>query len=243
MPRTEQGSTCPRCHKTAQSADAAFCAYCGAPLRTEADELSPEIRAFLKRADQEKDPAKKHRMLLDAQKAHPDCLPIEEELLYLGRLHERSPKKLDFSIIKCYLWHLYLTPEVFTEAKKQEMRKELLAHPQLLRCMALSGDADSYLRRYLERLGREFVALFLKGSNYYTHSFMGFRLDNRMEKVLAEPLAKMLVHIRRDQELSAEHRDMMYDALYRAFLSETGGDSKWVDTELDELGCPIPVKL
>lgn len=243
MARTEERSTCPRCYKTIQAADAAFCAYCGAPLRVQGDDLSPELRQLLRKIDQEKDPAKKHALLLNAQQAYPDCLIVEEELLYLGRLYERSPKKLDFSIIKCYLWHMYLTPEDFTDAKKQEMREELLCHPQLLRCIALSDDPDNYLRRYLERLGREFVAVFLKGSNYYTRSFMGFRLDSRMEKVLAEPLVKMLANIRRDRELSGEHRDMMYDALYRAFLSETGGDAKWVDAELAEMGCPIPVKL
>lgn len=243
MPETKVLPVCPRCHKTMQTADAAFCAYCGAPLRAQDDPVSPEVRAFLKQADQQQDPAKKHALLLEGRKRFPDCLPIEEELLYLGRLYERSPKKMDFSIIKCHLWHMYLTPEEFSAEKKRQMREELTGHPQLLRCMALSGEPQTYLRRYFERLAREFVALFLKGSNHYTRAFMGIRLDSRMERVLAEPLAKMMYNIMRDSEVKDADRDMMYDALYRAFLSETGGDARWVDAELEELGCPVPVRL
>lgn len=243
MPRKEELSVCPRCHKTIPAADAAFCAYCGAPLRAKADEASPEVREFLKKVDKQPDPAKKHAMLLEGQRQFPDCLALEEELLFLGRLHERSPKKLDFSIIKCYLWHMYLTPGEFSAEKIAQMRQELLFHPQLQRCMALSGDEQSYLRRYLERLAGEFVTVFLKGSSYYSRSFMGIRLDNRMEKVLAEPVARMLANIRRDAEASAEHRDLMYDALYRAFLAETGGNPRWVDEELEEIGLPIPMRL
>lgn len=243
MVRKEELPVCPRCHKTMPSADAAFCAYCGAPLHAKADAVLPEVREFLKKVDKQQDPAKKHALLLEGQKQFPDCLPIEEELLFLGRLHERSPKKLDFSIIKCHLWHLYLTPGDFSEEKRQEMRSELLSHPQLKRCMELSGEPEQYLRRYLERLAAEFVTVFLKGSSYYSRSFMGIRLDSRMEKVLAEPLAQMMSRIRSDEEIDEEHRSMMYDALYRAFLSETGGNARWVDEELEEMGCPVPVKL
>lgn len=243
MMRTMEPGCCPRCHKVVPAADAAFCAYCGAPLHAQTDEYSPELRVLLERIDRQNDPAKKHRMLLEAQQVYPDCLPVEEELLFLGRLYERSPKKLDFSIIKCHLWHMYLTPDAFSETQKQQMRQELIAHPQLLRCMSLSDQPQNYLRRYLQRLGGEFVNIFLKGSSHYSRAFMGLRLDNRMDRVLADPVADMLRNIHRDTALSDEHRDMMYDALYRAFLTETGGNARWVDAELDRRGCPIPVKL
>ena len=47
----------------------------------------------------------------------PNCLPIEEELLFLGRLHERDGKNPTFDVIKCFLLHPYLTPKEFTAAK------------------------------------------------------------------------------------------------------------------------------
>ncbi len=230
---------CPRCGREAQAADMAFCPYCGAEL-TRVTGVPPMAQKRLDEADKQKDPKKKRELLLKAQEEFPDCLEIAEALLFLGRLHERSTRKLDFSVIKCYLWHMYLTPEEFTEEKKQQMRQELLRHPLLARCQELYGDADGYLRRYLKRLGCEFVALFLKGSNHYTGTMFGFRLDNRMSRVLAAPVASMIANIRADEYLDAFEREMLTSALYQSFLTETGSESKWVDERLKQLGQPIP---
>lgn len=234
---------CPRCHKTAQTAEAAFCAYCGAPMQQKKEALPVEIKEILKRLDQEADPVKKHKLISKAEQSYPDCLEIAEERLFLGRLHERSSKKLDFSVIKCYVWHMYLTPSEFSEEQKKAMRNELTAHPHLLRCLELAPDRDVFMRRYLEKLAAQFVQLFLMGSSRYTRAIFGFRLDPRMSRVLSDPAANMLYRIYRDDQLTDEHRDMMYDAFYRAFLTETGGDSKWVDEQLEKAGLPIPVRL
>ncbi len=232
---------CPRCGREAQAADAVFCAYCGAEMK-QSSPVPQEAQKMLFEAEKQKDPKKKREILLKAQEQFPDCLEVAEALLFLGRLHERSTRKLDFSVIKCYLWHLYLTPEEFSEEKKQEMRWELFHHPLLERCMALYGDGDSYLRRYLKRLGCEFVALFLKGSNRYTGTMFGFRLDNRMSRVLAAPVAEMIGRIRSDGQLNAFERDMLASALYQAFLTETGSESRWVDDKLRQMNQPIPMQ-
>lgn len=235
---------CPRCHKPAQVADTAFCAYCGAPMRAMQQSSMPdEAREMLRQAEKTKDPVEKRRLLLQAQEQFPDCLEIAEAILFLGRLYERNPRKLDFSVIKCYLWHMYLTPREFSEEQKSAMRTELFEHPDLLRCQQLSTDADLFTRLYLEKLGREFVNLFLKSSNHYTRTMFGFRLDNRMSRVLAEPAAQMMYAIHTDTQLDGDRRDLLYDALYRAFLSETGGESRYVDEKLAAAHLPIPARL
>ena len=198
--------------------------------------------ALLEKAERQTDPVKKHELLLEAQAQFPDCLEVAQELLFLGRLHERSPKKLDFSVIKCHLLHLYLTPETFSGDTQRQMRQELFAHPDLKRCQELASDADAFTRQYLERLSREFINVFLRGSNRYMRSFFGLRLDHRVSKLLADPLALMLANVHGDTDLDFEQRTMLYDALYRAFLLETGNDAKWIDALLGEQGLPVPAK-
>lgn len=244
MTQKETPAVCPRCGKPAQLADAAFCPHCGAPMRTAVDVPVPEgARALLEKAADQADPVKKHKLLLEAQAQYPDCLEVAQELLFLGRLHERSHKKLDFSVIKCHLLHLYLTPETFSGDLRRQMRQELFGHPDLKRCQELASDADAFTRQYLERLSREFINVFLRGSNRYMHSFFGFRLDHRVSKLLADPLALMLANVHSDTDLDFDQRTMLYDALYRAFLLETGNDAKWIDALLEEQGLPVPAKL
>ncbi len=232
---------CPVCLREIAAEDAAFCLYCGAelPKRTVAPE---EVQRVLKEAEGQKDPVKKHQLLLKAQAQYPDSLEIAQELLFLGRLYERSSKKLDYSVIKCYLWHMYLTPDQFSAETKNAMRAELVSHPQLMRCLELAPDANDFMRRYLRRLASEFITMFLLGSTYYTKTVFGFRIDNRMGRVLAEPAASVLCAIREDEALDEHHRTLMCDAFYRAFITETGGESRWVDEALEKKGQPVPRK-
>ena len=153
---------CPSCRRELPVADGTFCPYCGAAL-AKGDELPEPVRAALDAAGKENDPVKKYRLLCDAREAFPNCLPIEEELLFLGRLHERDGKNPTFDVIKCFLLHPYLTPKEFTPKKWDAMRQELFHHEQLERCKALAPDADVFVSHYLERLSEEFVRLFLEG--------------------------------------------------------------------------------
>ena len=66
-----------------------------------------------------------------------------------------------------------------------------------------------------------------------------------LARVLADPAAEILCRIREDAELEPQQRAVAYDAFYRAFLSETGGEGKWLN-ELLEKGKKtkkIPSKL
>ena len=234
---------CPRCHKTVQTAEAVFCPFCGAPVHQPQHTLPEDAKKILEQVEKINDPVKKHALLAEAEKQYPDVLEIAEELLFLGRLHERSSRKLDFSVIKCHLWHLYLTPSEFSQEQKNAMREELVNHPQLQKCLSLASDPQSYMRRYLEKLGADFVSLFMKGSSRYNQTIFGIRFGTRMEKILAEPMAFMMDNIRKDMELEESQREMVYDAIYRAFQMETGGDTRWVDEHLEKRGCPVPVKM
>lgn len=230
---------CPVCRREVAFDGAVFCPYCAAALDREQREVPEEVQALVKRVQECKDPVQKHRLLTEALQKYPDSLDLAQEQLFLGRLYERSSKKLDFSVIKCYLWHMYLTPESFSAETKNAMREELVNHPHLVRCLQLSGDADAFMRTYLRRLAAEFVTMFLLGSTHYTKTVFGFRWDNRMGRVLAQPAAQMLERIWRDEALG-DHREAVYQALYRAFAAETGGETRWVDELLQKQDCPIP---
>ena len=234
---------CPQCGKPAQLPDAAFCPYCGATMQTVPKPAVPEgAKSVLQKAAETADPRKKHKLLSEAQNAYPDCLEIAEELLFLGRLHERSARNLDYSVIKCYLYQMYLTPDQFTQEQCDGMREELFEHPQLKRCQELVPNAALFTSRYLERLADEFVRLFLRGSSRYMPSFFGLRMEGRAAKQLAGPTAFMMTNIRKDAELLPERREMLYSAIYRGFVKQMSGESKWLDEALEQKGCPVPAQ-
>lgn len=230
---------CPRCHKPAQAADAAFCAYCGAPMPKDASAVPEAVQEVLARVKATSDPKKKYDLLTKAQQDEPDSLDIARELLHLGRLYERGGRNVDFSVIKCYLLHMYLTPREFSEEQKAAMRKELFHHPQLERCQALAPDAEGFTREYLMRLSSEFADLFLKGSSTYMHSFFGIRFNSRADKLLASPAARMLAAIHGDTQLEGDERAMLYECFYRGYLSQIGGEDE-LRKQLAQYDLPTP---
>jgi hypothetical protein len=52
----------------------------------------------------------------------------------------------------------------------------------------------------------------------------------------------MLCAIRSDEQLAPEQRVLLYDAFYRAFVTETGGEARWVDELLEKKGYPVPAR-
>ena len=230
---------CASCRRELPVPGAAFCPYCGAPiLRAEA--IPPQAQEALDAAQKTEDPVKRHALLMEARKTCPDCLAVERELLHLGRLHERNPKKLDYSVIKCFLLHPYLTPNEFSQEKKDAMRAELLESEQLRRCQALAPDADGFTREYLERLSREFIHLFLEGSNVYMRSLFGFTFRKNTAKVLAPPAAQMLLHMQNDSALNTVQREMLMNSFYRAFALQMDNDTAPLVDELQKAGCSMP---
>ena len=217
--------TCPACHKEITMEEAAFCPFCGAAMQPETEELSDEERAFLQKIQAEEHPVKKHLAIEAALKLFPDSLPIHEEALLLGRLYQRDGKHLDYSLIKCHLLHMYLTPEAFTEEQKTAKRTELFHDPELEICLRLSGDRSGFLQSYLRKLSKQFTNLFLCGSAYYTRSIFGFRLDRKLERALAEPAAGIIRQILKDEQLSQEEQTLLAKAFLLGFTDEVGDDS------------------
>jgi len=232
---------CPRCGKTLPAdSDAAFCQYCGAPVgHADGREEKEAVQALLTQANKQTDPVKKHDLLLKALQEDPQSLSAAEELLLLGRLHERSPRKLDFSVIKSFLLNAYLEPEEFATVTRQAMRREIFNHPDLARCLALTEDENAFLTRYLTRLSNQFIELFLRGSSRYMRRFFGMGLESRAPKLLAPPAAKLINEVRADQELTAEQRSLLTHAFYNAFSSQMGGDTQWLDQAMAERGIAL----
>ena len=230
---------CPKCGRTLEiAAGATFCPFCGASLTPKAAD-SAEVSALLRQAANESDPKKRYAALTKAQALAPESLAVCEELLFLGRLHERTPKKLDFSIIKSFLLQMYLTPKDFTEAKADAMRAELFEHPLLLRCLALAPDPQAYMTHYLTRLSGEYIDLFLRGSSVYMRRYFGFGMESRAPKYLAEPAGDMLARMRADDRLSDERRALLTNAFYEGFSRQMNGETRWLDERLEKLGVTL----
>lgn len=234
---------CPHCGKTLESmAGAAFCPYCGGAVEA-AQPPKPEqeeVLEALRKAEGIQDPKKRWQALQEIQARHPESLAIARELLFLGRLHERSPRDVDFSVIKSHLWMLYLKPRELPRERQERMREEFFEHPQLQRCLELSPNPDGFLREYLIRLATEFIRLFLRGDSLYMRRFLGFAMDSRAPKLLADPVCLMLQNIRQDAQLSGRRQEQLTQALYKAFSLDMAGETQWLDAALGKAGLPVP---
>lgn len=232
---------CPRCGKKLEiDGSAAFCPFCGAPLHKPAPAPEDEaVQKLLLKAEEQTDPRKRYDMLMKAMEEHPESLAVAEELLLLGRLHERNPKRLDFTVIKCYLLNIYLEPETIPPEQRDVMRREIFSHPDLDRCLALAENQDTFMNHYLTRLSDQFIKLFLYGSSKYMHRYFGFGLDSRAPKLLAYPTARMLAGIQEDDQLDANQCSMLKHALYDAFTKQVNGDTRWINQVMQERGVSL----
>ena len=228
---------CPHCGRAIEAGGASFCPFCGGALNA-AHAENEEARALIDRALRQSDPVQKHALLEQAQQTDPQSLRAAEELLLLGRLHERDPRHIELSVIKCHLLMLYLEPETFSPAQADAARQELFSHPQLERCLSLAPDKEAFLRRYLERLCGEFIQLFLRGSSRYMHRVFGLGSESRAPKYLASPVAVMLSRVWQDEALSPDQRLLLRESLYRAFAADMRGDTEFLDARMKEIGLP-----
>lgn len=232
---------CPQCgRKLAVDSGAAFCPFCGGALKpAQQTPEHKEVAELIAQADAMADPVKKHRLLAEGQARYPDSLALAEELLYLGRLHERNAKSLDFSVIKCYLLMIYLEPDTIEPDKIAKMRAELFDHPDLNRCLELSEDRLAFLNRYLTKLSSQFIELFLRGSSKYMRRYFGLGLDSRAPKLLAAPAARMIARMLSDGALDGTQRSLLAHAMYAAFTTQMNGDTQWLLQYMKELGVSL----
>jgi len=174
----------------------------------------PEVEALLARAAQERKPDRAHACIVQALEADPDSFAANRALLYHGKLYEVVRRPGDFSLVKCYLLHVFEEPERYTPSQRDERVEELFRDPQLARTAALSGDEAAFLREYVRRLAREYVSIFIRGRSSIGRGAFGFpRSADVVRQRCAEVVATMEHNLRDEPRLTAEQCELLSEAL------------------------------
>ena len=225
---------CRQCGRTIETEGVAFCPYCGTKLEaaTHVTE-TPEEEKWLRKAAQVKSYPERREILLKGRKECPDSREIRWELLFTGEQEDKRRWTVDFSVIKCWVLEMYRKPGDFTEEKRNRMREKLFEDPELKECLEMYGDPEGKQREYLQRLSREYVELFLEGSNEVMGSFLGFHSDRNKDKKLAVPVAEMIKRVREDEKLSTDQREQLWKALYQGYAARNGGRTEYLDERLN----------
>jgi len=190
---------------------------------------------YLKSAQEESDPTRRFALLKKAEEAAPEDLRVQKALLLHGRLHERDRRKVDFSVIKCYLLHVFEAPQEYSLAQREQKIKELLEEERLQKAMALAGDPQAFLRDYLTTLSGEYIRLFLKGSSRHMKPIFGFAPAGKPHKLLAEPVGAMIECMHSDPLLTRPQQEMLSRSFYAGFTQEFQGETLFLDEVLGSL--------
>lgn len=223
---------CPVCGGTMRLEEGRLlraCPYCGAELSREAAARGWEIPGpseLEKKLAKENNPKKKYKLILAALEKDPNDFGANRALLYHGRLHEDciTRRGIDYSVVKCYLFNVFESPEKYTDAELDAKYAELLEGEQLKKVLSLCGDADVFFRDYIRCLAAQYVDLFIRGESRNSTVMFGFRrsLDSTA-KLCAEPVREMLRTIAQSARLDGreETRALLrssvqagYDALF-----------------------------
>ena len=190
---------------------------------------------MLKKAGDESDPVKRYALLTKAEQASPQDLRVQKALLKHGRLHERNKHRVDFSIIKCYLLHMFEEPQAHTTTQQEEMIRELFFEERLIKALELADDPEAFLLEYLTELSREYIRLFLQGSNRYMKSIFGFSTGGKPAKLLAVPSAAMIKRMFHEPLMTEDQRKTLSQAFYAAFEQEFDGETVYLNESLGGL--------
>lgn len=234
---------CPLCGQTvplpADVPDRLDCPHCKTALEARRAGMTAHLfpiksvsggQEAVKALEKEADPVKKYAALSKLTAEYPDSLSVHYALLMHGRLHERDPKRLDFSVIKCYLLHPYDEPQSHKPEERAAYAREIFDHSLLQKCLSLAPDADAFLREYLTALCQRYLELFLMGSSRYGTSLFGLIRPGKFEKTLAAPVAAMHRAMGADANLTERERTLLQACLYAAFKNRLANTSY-----LDEL--------
>lgn len=236
--------SCPYCAvplEPQKNGQAVFLKVSSAPVSRQPASGGEDVSGLLRRAQEESDPQKRYALLKKAEEAAPSNLQVQMALLLHGRLHERDRRKLDFSVIKCYLLHVFEEPEDHPPAQREAMLRELFFEDRLIKAMEMAPDGQAFMMDYLTALSKEYVYLFLRGSSRYMRPIFGFAPAGKPAKLLAAPAALMLSRMLKEPAHSKEHRDMLASAFYRACDMEFQGETAYLDEALGSLREQIKV--
>jgi hypothetical protein len=194
-----------------------------------------DASALLRRAQEESDPVKRYALLQKAEDAAPNNLQVQKALLLHGRLHERDKRKIDFSVIKCYLLHVFEEPDAYLFAKREDKIRELFSEDRLVKAMDMAPDGQVFLGEYLTALSQEYIHLFLRGSSRHMKPIFGFAPAGKPSRLLAEPAAKILRCMLLEEALPDDQREMLAGAFYKAYGLEFQGETTYLDEALGAL--------
>lgn len=211
----------------------AFCPYCGTRIaspREEKHEADPRVKEWIRKALAETGLPKRKKILEQAKKEFPDAPEIDWELLFIGHENPRPRRgRIDYSIIKSSLLNIYRTPEEFSPEERDRMRTELFGDPALAKILESSGDQDSRMRDYLQRLCAEYTEIFLAGDNRINGTVFGFTVSRNKGKAIAGPVSEILRRVDADGALLPRQREMLRDSLVRAYLGTEGAKTEYLD--------------
>ena len=222
---------CNQCGKTIEGEGIAFCPYCGAKLAAEpAKEIrNEEAEKWVRKALAVTSYPERREILLKGLEACPDSREIAWELLFVGEEPQKKGWGIDFSIIQCWVLEIYRDPKAFSDTKRDQMREQLFDAPRLTGTLQMFEDPEAKQQEYLQRLCRDYVELFLEGSNLVMGNIFGFRIERNKEKKLAVPVAEMIGRIRADEKLLPEQREQLWKAMYQAYASRANGKTGYLD--------------
>ncbi len=201
-------------------------------MRKPTQKTAEEAIALLQSAQAESDPVKRYALLKNAEEAAPGDLRVQKALLLHGRLHERDKRKADFSIIKCYLLHIFEEPEAYSPARREEKLAQLFSEDRLQKAMAMAPDPEAFLKEYLTALSADYISLFLMGSSRHMKPLFGLSLGGKPARLLAEPASAILSHMLAEQTLAQDQRETLARAFYEAFARTMDGETGWLDEKL-----------
>jgi len=190
------------------------------------------VDTLLARAKDQSDPVVKYAYLSRAAQLAPEDIRAQRALLMHGRLHQRDPRRIDYSVIKCYLFHAFEHPADHVPEKQREMARELFDDPLLLKCLALAPDRDAFMKDYLQEISAAYIQLFIAGDSRHSPGIMGIVINSKLPKYLAAPAGDVIANILSCQYLDSEERLLLARAFYRAFSSFTGGAVGHLDERL-----------
>ena len=229
--------TCNHCGRIIEGEGMAFCPYCGEKLAEQhqapEEALSEAEEKWIRKAMAVASYPERKKILQKGLEECPDSRALEWEMLFIGEQPKKRPRSVDFSIIKSYVLEIYWKPGDFSEEQRDAMRSWFFDAPALVRCLNRFENPEDKQREYLLRLCREYVELFLEGSNQVMGSLFGFRMEKNKEKKVAEPVAEMIARIRKDEKLLPQQREQLWKALYQSYAAWANGKTEYLDERLD----------
>lgn len=210
--------TCRQCGREVAGDGIAFCPYCGAKIvAAENAQTSAEAEKWVRKALKITSLPERKKLLDQAKQACPDAPEIDWELLFIGAPNPKPKRgRMDFSIIKSWLLQIYRNPGEFSTEERNAMRHELFEGEKLRAILAASADPEAKMQEYLNRLGREYVDIFLKEDNRLMGNIFGFRLGKNRMKPVEDAVNGMIRLMEADEKLSEEQRTALTGAMRQA---------------------------